>query len=86
MKAEELNKGRKLADKALEWHRSTMPFPDEYTEEDIPKLVRWLKAFAFPELERHDDTAKANPNAPLLTHPLEPVAQAIKKVIRARKK
>lgn len=61
MKAEELEKGKKLADESLTWHRSTMPFPDEYTEEAIPKLIKWLKQFAFPELERHNDTVTSGP-------------------------
>jgi len=60
MKAEELEKGKKLAEKSLAWWSSTMPGfeQDQYVDEPIPLLVKWLKQFAFPELERHDDTAK----------------------------
>lgn len=51
MKAEDLAKGKKLADESLAWHRSTMPFPDEFTEEPIPKFIKWFKQAALPELE-----------------------------------
>lgn len=63
MKPEQLEKGRKLADKSLAWWGSTMPGfeRDQYTDEPIPLLIKWLRQFAFPELERHNDTAKARP-------------------------
>jgi len=69
MKAEELAVGKKLAEDALKWHRSTMPFPDEYTEEDIPKLVKWLKQHAFPELARNDESIPSDtPANPKFRH------------------
>ena len=52
MRPEELEKGKALAEASFKWHRSTMPFPDDYVEEDIPKLIRWLEQVAFPELEK----------------------------------
>ncbi len=66
MKEEELDRGKKLADKSLAWWGSTMPGfeKDQYIDEPIPLLVKWLKQHGFPELELDpDDTAKANPKA-----------------------
>ncbi len=64
MKAEELERGKKLADKSLAWWSSTMPGfeQDQYVDEPIPLLVKWLKRFGFPELkdslDHGPDTAK----------------------------
>ena len=58
MKAEELKKGKALAEKSQAWWRSTMPGfeADQYTDEPIPLLVKWLNQHAFPELERRDES------------------------------
>jgi len=54
MNAEELKKGKQLAEKSLEWWSSTMPGfeQNQYVDEPIPLLVKWLKQHAFPQLEK----------------------------------
>ena len=53
MKKADLDEGKKLAEAAIKWWRSTLPgFEHEaHSDEPIPKLNAWLHNKAFVELD-----------------------------------
>lgn len=55
MKREELDKGKKLADAARKWWRSSVPAHalDDYNLEPIPQFMKWWAQVGVTELEKN---------------------------------